>query len=269
MAIKSDLMRYLYQFKEWSMQFDIRALLRNSSLWGKPAPDKLPIPPARFRIKVTGTADIDWFLTSGELAFNSMVTVLSWRNIDLENLKSVLDFGCGCGRVLRYWFNYQNHELYGCDYNPQLVQWCQQNLPNISTQSNPITPPLEYPNSKFDFIYALSVFTHLTEAEQFIWRDEMLRILKPGGYLMISTRGVSHYSDLTIIDREQFDIGQLVVRNPELSGTNLCSAYHPQEFLWGQFAEGFELLEYAKEGAMGNPFQDLCLLKKIPLINHH
>jgi len=106
MAIKSDLMRYLYQFKEWSMQFDIRALLRNSSLWGKPAPDKLPIPPARFRIKVTGTADIDWFLTSGELAFNSMVTVLSWRNIDLENLKSVLDFGCGCGRVLRYWFNY-------------------------------------------------------------------------------------------------------------------------------------------------------------------
>jgi len=85
---------------------------------------------------------------------------------------------------------------------------------------------------------------------------------------MISTLGESHYSDLSISDQEQFDSGKLVVRNPEMSGNNLCSAYHPQKYLRGQLSEGFELLEYAKEGAMGSPFQvNRCYLVLLVICN--
>ena len=62
--------------------------------------------------------------------------------------------------------------------------------------------------------------------------------------------------------RERFERGELVVRWAEIAGTNLCSAYHPERYLRETFADGFELVELVPEGALGNPTQDLVLLRK-------
>src|SRR5438445_1248741 len=64
------------------------------------------------------------------------------HNIEIAELDSVLDFGCGCGRVIRHWPS--GPTLYGCDYNPALVEWCQTNLPFAQFALNNLTPPLPY-----------------------------------------------------------------------------------------------------------------------------
>jgi ubiquinone/menaquinone biosynthesis C-methylase UbiE len=52
---------------------------------------------------------------------------------------------------------------------------------------NGLAPPLAYEANHFDFIYALSVFTHLPESLQTAWMSELARVLKPGGYLLMTT----------------------------------------------------------------------------------
>jgi len=47
----------------------------------------------------------------------------------LDSRSRVLDFGCGCGRVLRHWSGVHGTGVYGCDINPKMVDWCNEHLP--------------------------------------------------------------------------------------------------------------------------------------------
>ena len=90
----------------------------------------------------------------------------------------------------------------------------------------------------------------------------MLRVLRRGGLLLLTTHGSSYASRLDDGERARFAGGDLVVRWGEVPGTNLCSAYHPEAYLRDTFARGFAFLELEPEGARGNPTQDLVLLRK-------
>jgi len=46
-------------------------------------------------------------------------------------------------------------------------------------------PPLPFPDNSFDLIYAVSVFTHLSEEHQRTWLPELRRVLRPGGRLLL------------------------------------------------------------------------------------
>ncbi len=111
-------------------------------------------------------------------------------------------------------------------------------------------------------MYALSVFTHLTDELQLAWRDELRRVLRPGGRLILTTHGRSYLPRLDTDERTRFERGELVVRWSDLPGTNLCSAYHPEPYLRDTFADGFAFVELEPEGARGNPTQDLVLLRR-------
>ena len=52
---------------------------------------------------------------------------------------------------------------------------------------NATMPPLPYPDRFFDFVYSISIFTHLPESMQFAWLGEINRVLKVGGEAVIST----------------------------------------------------------------------------------
>jgi hypothetical protein len=57
----------------------------------------------------------------------------------------------------------QGPSLYGCDYDPKLVEWCLRNLPFMEAAVNDLEQPLRYEAEQFDLVYALSVFTHKSE----------------------------------------------------------------------------------------------------------
>jgi SAM-dependent methyltransferase len=106
------------------------------------------------------------------------------------------------------------------------------------------------------------VFTHHTAELQLAWRDELRRVLRPGGRLLMTTHGASYRPRLDAAERSRFEAGELVVRWSDLPGTNLCSAYHPERYLRDTFAQGFTFVELEPEGARGNPTQDLVLLAR-------
>jgi SAM-dependent methyltransferase len=224
---------------------------------GRPSSvDGPPLPPRRLMVRVAGTADADWFLRSGRAAYDAVAA-----HVPPAEVESVLDFGCGCGRVTRYWSGFSG-SVSGSDVSGKAVEWCRANLPFARFEQNALAPPLVFDDASFDLVYALSVFTHLTEELQLAWRDELHRVLRPGGRLLLTTHGDSYVPRLDRDERERFERGELVVRWGDAPGTNLCSAYHPERYLRETFAQGFSFLELEPEGARGNPTQDVVLLRK-------
>jgi SAM-dependent methyltransferase len=221
----------------------------------------LPLPPFPLRILVAASPDVAWFLESGRRGFQSLTDTLARHGLPLHSVAPVLDFGCGCGRVTRHWAA-SGVEVHGSDLNPRLVAWCRRSLPFASFAQNALAPPLAHAAGKFGLAYALSVFTHLPEPLQAAWMGELRRVLRPGGLLFLTTHGRHYLSELTAQEREGFEAGELVLRHDDRPGSNVCGAYHPELYVRERLSEGFDVLDFVPEGALGNPWQDLWLLRK-------
>jgi SAM-dependent methyltransferase len=231
---------------------------------GSPADaDGLPLPPASMRAQVGPRhADASYFLSSGEQHAELVRDLLEENGTSMEDLGALLDWGCGCGRVLRHWQRLDRTDVFGCDINPKMVEWCARNLPVTRVDVTELEPPLPYLDSSFDLVYAFSVFTHLPEELQHEWMGECSRVLRPDGYLMISTMG-EHYlglQRLTDAERQSFANGELVVLYGSSAGTSLCSAYHPPEYVRSKLGAAFETVAFrpAVEGGR----HDIHLLRK-------
>jgi SAM-dependent methyltransferase len=221
----------------------------------------IPVPPAHLRELVAGTSEPSWFLSSGERAAHSIREVMGRHGLAPDRLASILDFGCGCGRVIRHWAG-RPVRLEGADRNRRLIAWCRRNLRFASFQVNRLRPPLRSRDGEFELVYALSVFTHLPEDLQRPWMEELRRVTAPGGHIVISLHGEAYRDELTAGERARFDQGSLVVRGREAAGRNACGAYHPRSYVRGVMAEGLTLLDHVPEGAAGNPRQDLILFRR-------
>jgi SAM-dependent methyltransferase len=154
---------------------------------------------------------------------------------------AILDFGCGCGRVARHWAALEGPEVYGSDYNRELIDWCRANLPFMAAATNGREPPFPF-DRHFDLVYAISVFNHLTEATQLAWIAECRRVLHRGGLLLFTTLGERYLDYLDARERERFASGELVTQFDEVEGLNLCGAWHPEPFL-DRMLKGFERIE--------------------------
>ena len=72
----------------------------------------------------------------------SIVRLLLRRHgADIEGLGTILDFGCGAGRVIRHFSSLKGTTLFGTDINPELTNWCQRNLPFAKFTVNQPHPP--------------------------------------------------------------------------------------------------------------------------------
>ena len=223
------------------------------------APDGLPLPPPELMVLVGGHADSEAFLRVGWGYASAIAETLQRNELVLEQFSDILDFGCGCGRVLRHWKDVRGPHIHGTDVNPRLAAWCAANLPFTTIGVNPPAPPVDRPAGSFDFIYLISIFTHLREAEQHAWLDELARLLRPGGYLLLTTHGAACAADLPAADRARFDADEIVVLYPDAAGSNLCASYHSEAALRRLVAGHFEVLD-AVSARVG---QDLYLLRKL------
>ncbi len=104
--------------------------------------------------------------------------------------KRVLDFGCGVGKVLRHFSSEAAiAEFTGCDIHAPSVDWVQRHLcPPFHAFRCSEEPSLPQLDGYFDLIYAISVYTHLTDrwAE---WLLEHHRVLAEDGLLLVSFLG--------------------------------------------------------------------------------
>jgi SAM-dependent methyltransferase len=219
---------------------------------GEAAPDGLPVPPARLRVLVSGEANLESFLASGREHAAYLRELLEQSERPMEQMERLLDFGCGCGRIARWLAGVQGPHIEGCDYNARLVRWCEENLSFMQVRRTELEPPLPYTNARFDFVYAFSVFTHLSVDLARAWIDELARIVKAGGLLWFTLHGESYRERLLPEQRVQFDAGEIVVVLPEIQGTNFCGAYWPQESVRRMLADRFEVLAHHDPGELEN-----------------
>jgi SAM-dependent methyltransferase len=117
--------------------------------------------------------------------------IVSWlpEGWSLEG-KRVLDFGCGAGRVLRHFReDAERGEFWGSDIDEASVHWLNEHLsPPLHGILHGEEPPIPASSGHFDLIYAMSVFTHITD-EWSAWVVEMHRLLAPQGLLLATFLG--------------------------------------------------------------------------------
>ena len=233
---------------------------RNARFKLSPAADGLPMPPAHLVYLVTGQFDCEAFYKNGVVGAQCIQDVLRENGLDFAKFGKVLDFGCGCDRVMRQWKN-ARRSLYGVDYNPRLVGWCRAHLPFAEFAVNRAASPLNFAAGTFDFIYAISVFTHLTEENQQFWMGELTRVLKPGGHLLITVHGTTRLQQLTQEQRGQFEAGRVVVIHSRYSGRNMCATYHPEQYVRDVLCRDLKIVAF-KPGGARDANQDVFVLQK-------
>lgn len=149
-----------------------------------------PLPPEHLRATVCGGVGLASHLYTGAEDFRTLGELHEiYAGRPFESVRSVLDFGCGCGRVLR-WMQTGLPEaaLYGADVRRATIDWCRSNLRGTFL-ANGTLPPLDLPDASIDFAYALSVWSHLSEEQGRAWMRELARVVRPGGLILVSTHG--------------------------------------------------------------------------------
>lgn len=208
------------------------------------------LPPASLRYRVHGSPDIDTFLNVGKVYAQDIETALMKIGKNLNSFHEILDFGCGCGRTLMRFASYsKSTQFYGTDIDAEAISWCRNNIDFAKFNVNESSPPLEYPSDFFDLIYAISVFTHLNEDNQFRWLRELNRIVKPSGILILTLHGRYYWEknlDIKNIAKMEKEGFVFIIDNtfkgifPEWYQT----AYHNEKYVHKNYSEYFEILDY-------------------------
>ncbi len=108
---------------------------------------------------------------------------------------TILDFGCGWGRLIRLMYKFTAPEnIYGCDPWPRSIELCQDNKVRANLSVSEYLPSsLPFSDTTFDLIYSFSVFTHLSERAATAAIKACRKSIKNDGMMVITVRPPSYW----------------------------------------------------------------------------
>jgi SAM-dependent methyltransferase len=128
----------------------------------------------------------------------------------------VVELGCGCGRIARplrdpWWDPWFEGTYVGVDIDSEMIEYCRSNFPEgqfqfiISPHRSATYAPdnlhrMQETPSKFviadeqskDYVYALSLYSHLFEKEIVEYLEESYRILRTSGIMFMTFFCIEH-----------------------------------------------------------------------------
>jgi SAM-dependent methyltransferase len=252
---------YLYS------RFHARATLQRFAEW-RSQEDRgpIPVPPPLLRHRVHGTFDAS-YLDVGRRCSQDIRNLVESVDRNLSSFGSILDFGCGSGRVIRHFHDLPSScQVHGTDIDVESIRWCQKNLRFAQFDTNGAMPPTRYPDARFDFVYGISVFTHLNEEMQFAWLEELKRITKPQALLLLSVHGTTDLpqwseEDRAVIARQGFfyKVTESTAFRLHRSQPDFYQrAQHSRQYVEEKWSRLFRILRYVEAGI--NHHQDAVLL---------
>jgi SAM-dependent methyltransferase len=157
-------------------------------LLGGPGTPLPPVPPEELirRSGWTPGSDVAARYRSDGLAMKETLVGL----LDLPRRARVLDFGCGVGKVSQHFAGERERfELFGADIDAASIDWLAEHHSFYGTFVKvEETPGLPWPDGYFDLVFAVSVFTHISD----LWAAcllELRRVLAPGGLFVATVLG--------------------------------------------------------------------------------
>jgi len=243
--------------------------------------DLSPLPSALLRERVSGSVDENWFVESGGRTIDEWTRALAAVQVGFETAGSILDFGCGCGRALSHlkaklapW-----QRLIGADVDKDAIDWLTQNFRGAEAILLPSVGPSSLEDRSIDLVVSQSVFTHLPEDVQYIWLNELHRIVKPGGTVLTSIHGPKvareYYNimlsigdnvgaDKFLREYERFGLSYFMRRTPaeETLPQYYGTAFHNIKYIEDNWLSvNFELKAYLPLASLSH--QDIVVLKRV------
>lgn len=243
---------------------------------GGVTPEERPFPGEALAARVAGRADREWFFESGQRSVADIERLLAIVGRRLEDHGRILDFGCGCGRVM-LWLSHMagKSQLYGVDIDSAAIEWAAAHLPYATFQVNRPLPPLDFPDEFFDLVYSHSVMTHIDERYQDAWLGELCRVTRVGGLVLLSVHGEHALRYLEDqwrtrgIDptplRRAWDIdGFVYLSDDEWTGGPFPDFYHTTfhapGYVFAHWSDFFGIRAYVPRGALD--YQDFVVLER-------
>lgn len=111
--------------------------------------------------------------------------------------RSILDFGCGYGRIARWMYYFSDPAcVIGLDPWPRAIEACRQDgLGPQFIQSDYLPTSLPVGDARFALIYAFSVFTHLSERATRVALKTLTDYLTDNGLIGITIRPVEYWEN--------------------------------------------------------------------------
>lgn len=229
--------------------------------------------------RVTSTRSRECFWSTGSLSVREINAVLSIIGSSLYDYPRVLDWGCGCGRILLHLSDVgQKVELYGVDIDPEAISWAQQHITWARCSVCNGLPPLDFPDSYFDLIYNHSVMTHLDEKYQDAWLAELQRVVKPEGMVLLTVKGEYPFANLEKKWREAGANPASMREELQKKGILYISddgwkngpfpdfyhsTFHTPWYVFAHWGRFFEIKAYVVRGSID--LQDFVLMKRHPI----
>lgn len=144
----------------------------------------------------------------------------------IRNEIEILDVGCGAGWFWRYAKDKlpENLKLTLTDISRGMVEEAQKNVEaanHYASIVNKVANATDIPfnDNTFDCVVAMHVLYHVSSPEKAI--DEMLRVLKPGGLIAITTNDDENMKELFEISSSFFGGSST---DPAAAAFNICNA---------------------------------------------
>lgn len=204
--------------------------------------------------------DIGSYFNDGAESARWLVTLV--RDLLPPEPLTVLDWGCGPARILRHLPELlPGSSFCGADVNARAIHWCNRHLPGIRfTHVHPFRQ-LPFEADSFDWVYGISVITHLPTDEVKAVVKELWRLLKPGGWLLLTSQSDAFKEKMLPPERLQYDAGEAVMRGLVPPGHRLYSAFHPPQFMRNLLQSAAQVHHYKGHQKPG-PAQDVWLAQK-------
>jgi SAM-dependent methyltransferase len=232
--------------------------------------DSLPLPEPARRRRVHGSDDEGTFRLEGFSAYCKLDRALWQFGKSLNDFPRILDWGCGAGRVIRYFGGNSGVHIHGMDIDLDNLDWCRQNLPFATFGAVAHKPPQRAPAELFDLTIGVSVVTHLPESIALDWLAWLKQALRPSGLALLTVLGEHAWARNATFSDKAYRTWQAKGILDELANSDLHSVLraedrkyytntlHTHQYLAARWSQFFNILDVIP-GYIGN-HQDLVIM---------